>query len=287
MKNKTVRGKQARPERVLAFGCHPDDVEFMCAGTLALLAQHGLEIHIATMTGGDVGAATQTREEIKARRLRESAASAAVLSGHFHFAGGCDLEVEFNAAYRKMAVRVMRAVDPAIVLTLPPMDYMADHEMTSLLVRNAAYIASVPLYDCGAPTLRPTRRFPYLYYWNASALKDIFGRPLPMRFGVDVGSVMRTKERMLACHKSQREWLAYHNKWDAYLQIMRDWTRRQGRLIGRAWGECFIQHLGNGHPQDNILKKILGRRCVECNNRRLLTKTVDATRRVPPIQKSS
>lgn len=266
MKNKKIRGKNTRPERVLAFGCHPDDVEFMCAGTLALLAQRGCEIHIATMTGGDVGAPAQTRAQIRTRRLRESAQAAAVIGGHYHFAGGCDLEVEYNSAYRKMAVRVMREVDPAIVLTLPPADYMADHEMTSLLVRNAAYIASVPLYHCGVPT-RPTKRFPYLYYWNACALKDVFGRPLPMRFGVDVGSVMPTKERMLACHASQREWLAYHNKWDAYLAIMREWTRGQGRSIGRTYGECFIQHLGNGHPQDNILKTILGRRCVELPGR--------------------
>ena len=42
-------------KRILAFGCHPDDVEFMAAGTLALLAELGYEIHIATMAGGEVG----------------------------------------------------------------------------------------------------------------------------------------------------------------------------------------------------------------------------------------
>jgi len=244
-------------ERVLAFGCHPDDVEFMAAGTLALLAQRGYEIHIATMTGGDVGTPTQTRAEIKARRLKEAANAAALIGAQFHFAGGCDLEVEYNSAYRKMATRIMREVDPQIVLTLPPMDYLADHEQTSLLVRNAAYIASVPLYDCGVPT-RPTKRFPYLYYWNAAGLTDIFGRALPLHFGVDIGATMEAKQKMLACHESQREWLSFHNGWDAYTETMRDWTRQQGRLIGREWGECFIQHLGSGHPHDNILEKILG-----------------------------
>ena len=262
MKSKPSSGKTAVNKRVLAFGCHPDDVEFMCAGTLVLLAQRGFEIHIATMTGGDVGTATRTRAQIRAQRLREAADAAAVIGAQFHFAGGCDLEVEYNSAYRKMATRVMREVDPQIVLTLPPMDYMADHEQTSLLVRNAAYIASVPLYSCGVRT-RPTMRFPYLYYWNACALTDVFGRALPLHFGVDVGAAMKTKATMLACHESQREWLAFHNGWDAYLDTMRDWTRRQGRLIARNWGECFIQHLGNGHPQDNILKKILGNRCIK------------------------
>ena len=51
-------------DRVLAFGCHPDDVEFMAAGTLAILADKGYEIHVATMTGGEVGHPTKTRQEI-------------------------------------------------------------------------------------------------------------------------------------------------------------------------------------------------------------------------------
>jgi N-acetylglucosamine malate deacetylase 1 len=195
-------------DRVLAFGCHPDDVEFLCAGTLALLAGKGYEIHIATMTGGEVGSPDLTSQQIREKRLGEAARAAAVLNGRFHYAGGSDLEVEYNAAYRRMATRVMREVDPLIVLTCPPMDYMLDHEQTSLLVRNAAYIASVPLYDCGMPTT-PTRRFPYLYYWNAVAMTDIFGRPLPLHFGIDVTSVMDTKHKMLACHASQRDWLSF------------------------------------------------------------------------------
>ena len=136
------------------------------------------------------------------------------------------------------------------------MDYLPDHEQTSYLVRNAAYIASVPLYDCGVPTT-PTKGFPYLYYWNASNLTDIFGRPLPMHFGVDVTAAMPAKEKMLGCHESQRQWLAYHNKWDVYIENMRDWTRKQGERIGRSFGECFIQHRSTGLPQDNILKEIL------------------------------
>ena len=64
-------------DRVLAFGCHPDDVEFMCAGTLALLAEKGCEIHVATMTGGEVGSPSLTREQIRARRLQEAGAAAA------------------------------------------------------------------------------------------------------------------------------------------------------------------------------------------------------------------
>jgi LmbE family N-acetylglucosaminyl deacetylase len=247
-------------DRVLAFGCHPDDIEFMAAGTLALLAMQGYEIHMATMTGGEVGSPSLTCAEIKKIRLAEAARGAAVLDAKFHYAEGCDLEVEYNSTYRKNVARIVREIDPLIVLTHAPMDYMIDHEETSRLVRNACYIASIPLYDCGASTPH-TRRFPYLYYWNAMGLSDIFGRPLPIGFGVDVGSVMETKKTMLACHVSQSDWLMAHNKF-SYIDIMADQTLKQGQLIGREYGECFIQHLGNGHPKDNILKKLLGDLCV-------------------------
>lgn len=247
-------------KKVLAFGCHPDDVEFMAAGTLALLAGRGYEVHIATMTGGEVGSPTLSGAEIKAKRLKEAEQSAAVLGGYYHYAGGCDLEVEYNSFYRKAATKVMREVNPDIVLTLPPSDYMQDHEITSRLVQNAAYIAPVPLYDCGAP---PTRSAPHLYYWNAVGLKDIFGRALPMQFGVDVSEVMETKEKMLACHASQREWLEALG-WESYIKTMKDWSVAQGRLISRKHGECFIQHLGYGFPQNNILAETLGDLCVRC-----------------------
>jgi LmbE family N-acetylglucosaminyl deacetylase len=229
----------------------------MCAGTLALLAAQGYDIHIATVTGGEVGSPDLTRQEIRRRRLGEAESSAAVLGGTYHYAGGCDLEVEYSASYRRKTTRVVREVDPFMVLTLPPMDYLPDHEQASTLVRNAAYVASVPLYDCGEPT-EPTEGFPYLYYWNASNLTDIFGRALPVHFGVDVSSVMETKREMLACHESQREWLRYHNGWDAYMDQMENWTEKQGDMIGRTCGECFIQHRSTGHPKDNVMAEILG-----------------------------
>jgi len=248
-------------ERILAFGCHPDDIEFQAAGTLALLAQRGYEVHLATMAGGEVGSPDLRPQDIRAKRLKEAAASAAALGAHYHYAGGHDLEIEYCQAQRRQAVRVLREVDPQIVLTHPPMDYLIDHEETHRLVRNAAFIASVPLFDCGVPT-RPMERIPYLYYWNASGQADIFGRPLPMHFGVDVTSVMETKVRMLAAHESQREWLSFINRWDAYIENMKEWTARDGRRIGRPMGECFLQHRGMGHPTDNILAKILGELCV-------------------------
>jgi N-acetylglucosamine malate deacetylase 1 len=257
---------KATMDRVLAFGCHPDDVEYWAAGTLALLAQRGYEIHMAVMAGGEVGHPVLKPQEIRHRRLMENAASAAILGGKSHYAGGHDLEVQYDADYRRRATRIIREVDPLIVFTNPPMDYLIDHEETSRLVRNACYIASVPNYDCGVPTT-PTQRFPYLYYWDAMGMRDIFGRPLPLHMSVDITATIDTKQEMLGCHASQFEWLQYHNKFADFAAVMRDFSQRMGRRTGVDYAEGFIQHLGNGHPTDNVLKTILGDLCVELPER--------------------
>ncbi|MFA6560398.1 MAG: PIG-L family deacetylase [Verrucomicrobiia bacterium] len=248
--------------RVLAFGCHPDDVEILCAGTLTLLAKRGCEIHIAVMAGGDVGSPTLPRFVIREQRLKEAQASADILGAQFHFAGGEDLEVEYSDAYRRRAVRVMREVNPTIVFTHPPMDYLIDHEETSRLVRNAAFIGPVPNYDCGA-AVPPTSKMPYLYYANAVGRRDIFGRRLPLTCAVNVTATMKIKTRMLACHASQREWLRIVLKEDNYLEMMKRSSKAEGRAAGFPFAESFIQHLGEGHPQDNILKQLLGDACRE------------------------
>ena len=249
-------------ERVLAFGCHPDDIEFRCSGTLALLAQRGYEIHLAVIAGGEMGSATHPPQQVREIRLRENANSAALIGAQFHFAGGYDLEVEYNADYRRMAVRVIREVDPLLVFTTPPMDYHIDHEETSRLVRHACFSAPIPNYDCGVPS-RPSSRVPYLYYFNATGHCDIFGRPLPLTCAVDVSGVMAIKEKMLACHESQSAWLAKHHGYDKYLEVMKDDAARDGQRAGFPFAEGFIQHRGSGYPGDNLLKTVLGELCRE------------------------
>jgi len=265
-KTSDIKERIFEMERVLAFGCHPDDIEFMCAGTLALLAEKGFEIHLATMTAGQVGHPDLKPEQIASIRMKENENSAKILNGFFHWAGGYDLEVEYNDFYRKASVRIIREVDPLIVFTNPPFDYLIDHEETSKVVRNACYIASVPNYDRDS-VFKATKRFPYLYYWNASGLKDIFGNELPLSCIVDISSVIKIKEKMLACHRSQMEWLKYHNKWADYIEIMKNQSRKEGEKINVEFAEGFIQHKGNGHPQDNILKKLLGNFCHEIKRR--------------------
>ena len=45
---------------------HPDDAEFMCAGTMIRLAAAGWEVHIAAASPGDCGTMTENRWAISA-----------------------------------------------------------------------------------------------------------------------------------------------------------------------------------------------------------------------------
>src|SRR5215467_10453671 len=105
--------------RVLAIHAHPDDVEILAGGTLALLACGGHEITIATMTPGDCGSAELGPEEISAIRRREAAASAALLGAPYHCLEERDLAIDYDTEARRKVTALLRRVDPAIVLTHP------------------------------------------------------------------------------------------------------------------------------------------------------------------------
>ena len=64
------------PTTVLALFAHPDDAEFLCAGTLIHLAKHGAKVHLATMTAGDCGSSILPPEKISRIRRREAARAA-------------------------------------------------------------------------------------------------------------------------------------------------------------------------------------------------------------------
>jgi LmbE family N-acetylglucosaminyl deacetylase len=244
---------------VLSVLAHPDDAEFLCAGTLLRLRrEHGWEVHVASMTAGDCGSAELPPEEIARVRRAEGARAAALAGGCYHCLEERDLLIFYQERPLERVVRLLREVRPRLVLTHSPADYMLDHEMTSAVVRAAAFGAPVPnfLRDRGHPP--PPEHIPHLYYCDPIEGKDALGRDVPPGFGIDTSGVTEAKAEMLACHASQREWLLKHHGIDQYLQAMRDWGARRGRAYGVACAEGFRQHLGHSYPQDNLLGRLLG-----------------------------
>lgn len=244
-------------DAVLAVLAHPDDAEFLCAGTLArLAAERRWAVHIATMTPGDCGSAEHTAEEISRIRRAEGAAAAAVIGGQYHCVEERDLLVMYTEPALVKVTRLLRAVRPTVVFTHSPADYHLDHEMTSVLVRAAAFAAPVPNFAKG--DLAPTDHIPHLYYCDPVEGKDALGREVLPGFRIDISGVIETKARMLEAHHSQRAWLIKHHGMDNYVTSMREWSARRGREADVAFAEGFRQHRGHSYPQDNILESLLG-----------------------------
>ena len=245
---------------VLAVHAHPDDIEIQCAGTLLQLKSAGCRISVATMTPGDCGSAEHSQEEIADIRRNEAVEAAALLEAEYTCLEFRDLSIVFDNESRRRVTEFLRRTKPDLILTAPPVDYMHDHEITSMLVRDACFNASVPNYRTQQwDPAAPTQKIPYLYYVDAVEGTDHFGNRHPVDFTVDVSDVFESKIAALACHSSQRNWLRRQHGVDEYLDACRRWGALRGKEVGVAYAEGFRQYKGHPHPSDNFLLKLLER----------------------------
>lgn len=243
-------------QTVLAVGAHPDDVEFMAAGALALLRQKGWQVHIASLTPGDCGTMTHTRQEISRIRKAEATAAAGLLGGTYHCLECDDMFVFYDRPTLLKVIGLVRRIRPDLVFAPSPEDYMADHENASRLVWNACFAAGIP--NIPTPEAEPYHRIPFLYYMDPVDAKNKYGQPTTAYAIVNISAVVDLKTRMLACHASQRDWLLTHHGVDEYLDSMKRQSRLRGRQADCEFAEAFRQHRGHSFPQDDLLSNEIG-----------------------------
>ena len=244
--------------RLLTYMAHPDDAEILAGGILLRLKAVGWEVGIATMTAGDCGSDSLSRQEISRTRLAEAEAAARFLGGRYACTGLNDVEVMFNAENVRRVVEVMRSFAPDVVITHSPVDYMVDHEEASRLVRASAFAVAMPLYQTGSPVpAPPAPSTPALYYADAVEGVDHFGKRIAPEWYVDISDVMDAKRTMLSYHRSQRQWLQSHHGIDEYLNRMASWGEVNGRECGVLYAEGLRQHLGHGYPHEPVLQASL------------------------------
>lgn len=130
-------------KRIVAILAHPDDTEFMCAGTLSLFKNRGWEVHIVTMTPGDKGSAVHTREEISRIRTGEARRSAQIIGATYHCVGLEDVYIIYDREAINRTTAVLRKIRPSIVITASPTDYMVDHETTAKIVQMACFCCGI------------------------------------------------------------------------------------------------------------------------------------------------
>ncbi len=153
----------------------------------------------------------------------------------------------------------LRRTRPDIVITAPPVDYMADHEVTSRLVRDACFNAPIPNYATQQwDPAEALDRIPWLYYVDPIEGTDHYGQPVHPGFTVDISEQITLKLKMLACHDSQRAWLRKQHGIDEYLEGCKRWSAARGAAAGAEYGEGFTQYKGHPYPQNNRILELLG-----------------------------
>jgi N-acetylglucosamine malate deacetylase 1 len=241
---------------ILAVHAHPDDIETLGAGTLALLASLGHTIKIVTATAGDCGSMETDNAETGRIRQGEAAAAAAMIGADYGCAGFSDLSVFNDDASRRRMTELVRWARAEIVITASPVDYHPDHEAVSVLVRDACFASTVPNYVTGPS--EPLPAIPHLYFMDSIGGRDRDGVRIRPDFGVDIGAWMETKRRMLLAHESQIGWVARQHGIADYLRSMEAWAERRGRDFGVAHAEGFRHYKHQPYPRTPLLEELLG-----------------------------
>jgi LmbE family N-acetylglucosaminyl deacetylase len=218
--------------KILAVGCHPDDLEIGCGGTLARFAAAGHHVTMVHVANGNLGHVNLLPDELRAIRRAEALRAGQVLGA----AEVLTLDVGdllVNAADPRLVrqmVDIVRRVQPDLVITHAPEDYMQDHVEVSRLVFDASFSASVPHYETPTPgiaTITP------LYYMDTLSGVNF----MPAEY-VDISETIERKLQALDCHESQIKWMRDHDGID-FLDSVRTVSKFRGLQCGVAYAEGF------------------------------------------------
>jgi N-acetylglucosamine malate deacetylase 1 len=233
-------------KRVFAVGAHPDDIEFLMAGTLMLLGKQGYELHYMTVADGCCGTTQHDRATIAGIRAEEAKAAAAQIGAVYHPPLVGDLEIFYEPRTLARLASVMREVAPEILLIHSPQDYMEDHTSACRLAVTAAFARGMPNFPVDPPR-EPIAQPVTLYHAQPYGNRTPLGEPVRPNIFVDVTSLAEAKAAMLACHASQKRWLDESQGHDSYIQAMHDLDREVGAMSGRfEHAEGWRRHLHLG-----------------------------------------
>jgi len=203
---------------ILAIGAHPDDLELLCAGTLAKLAQSGHQIFMAHVTTGDKGGKL-SRNKLAHIRGEEAKASAKII-GAKSLGGICgDLELYNNNEFKEKMINMILETRPNVIITHANNDYHPDHRITSELVLEAV------LQICSDEDSLISGNLAYeisdISIWYMDTVAGIHFTPEEY---VDITSTIGVKQQMIRCHKSQMAWMSSYRHSDMTYLI--EWMGR-------------------------------------------------------------
>lgn len=175
---------------VLAVFSHPDDAELSVAGTLLKLKSLGYHTGVCDLTRGEMG--TRGTPEIRAQEALD-AARIMKLDVRVNL-DQPDGHVWPSETARTAFVRLLRTYKPKVLITTHEDDPHPDHAHTSIIVRQAARLATMGRYDeeSGlAPVPMP------------AIMHSLFSRRIVPSFVVDVSDFVDEKMNAIKAYGSQ------------------------------------------------------------------------------------
>ncbi len=157
--------------RIICFGAHPDDCEYVAGGVAAKWAAKGHAVKFVSCTNGDAGHWGMAGGPLARRRAAEVARTAGILGVASQVLDTHDGELLPTIENRKTIIRLIRQWQADVVISHRPNDYHPDHRYTGILVQDAAYLVTVPFMCSDTPHL--ARNPVFLYY------EDVFQKPAP------------------------------------------------------------------------------------------------------------
>jgi LmbE family N-acetylglucosaminyl deacetylase len=187
------------PDRALAIGAHPDDIDFGCGGTLAKWAAAGCAVTELVLTDGSKGSWDPKADRttlVELRQEEQRAAAAALGARNVVFLGYVDGELGSGLTERAEVCRVIREVRPDVVLGHDPWKRYRlhpDHRHAGFLAVEGIVAARDPHFfpDQGLSSHRPA----CLLLWEADEVDHL----------EDIEGFVGAKLAALLAHRSQWE----------------------------------------------------------------------------------
>ncbi len=231
---------------VLAIAAHPDDIEFVMAGTLLQLAARGWEVHYFNIANGCCGSMTMDQATCAATRLIEAQTAAALLPAKFYPPICNDLEIGYTTDLLQKTASVVRQAQPQIVLTHSLVDYMEDHQFAARLAVTAAFVRGMPSYR-PQPHATAYQHDVAVYHAQPHGNRTPMGEIVKPSHCVDVTKFSERKQQLLRAHASQGQWLDDTQRMGSYVDTMLDLNREVGSFSGRfELAEGWRRHLHLG-----------------------------------------
>lgn len=219
---------------ILAFGAHPDDIEFLCAGTLLKYHKQGHKIFIALTTSGNTGSNDiPSRYETAAIREKEQLAAAKYYDADVRFLRFEDEGLQDTPETRRAVLTAIRWANPDIILTNPPWDPSTDHGMTGRLVTQVLLSVGGEQHPADLP---PIDKTPQVFFWDIPG-----GIGFQPEFYVDISQEMDTKLKAIQCHASQNAWTSTFMD-DGFLEYTQALSKFRGLQAAVDFAEGFVSH---------------------------------------------